>query len=87
MLICCAEMENKRIEQGLVWPGAALLGIGLAVGATQHGPAGQMVAEISRCAAVALLAAFALRRRSVTVWIVVAMVAGVELGLVLERPY
>lgn len=81
MLVFCAEMENERIGLGLVWPAAVLLVAGLMVGALQHGAAGQVVAEVLRCAAVLLLAFFALRRRSVTVWIVVAMVAGVELGL------
>ncbi|MCU1320954.1 MAG: hypothetical protein JWM43_603 [Acidobacteriaceae bacterium] len=81
MLVCCAEMRNTRIEQGLAWPAAGLLLAGVVVGATQHGAGAQGVAEVLRCAAVVLLVAFALLRRSVTEWILVAMVAGVELGL------
>ncbi|CAN5641220.1 cation:dicarboxylase symporter family transporter [soil metagenome] len=81
MLICCAEMRNTRIEHGLAWPAAGLLLVGVLVGATQHGAGAQGIAEVLRCAAVVLLVAFALMRRSVTAWILVAMVAGVELGL------
>jgi proton glutamate symport protein len=36
---------------------------------------------LARCAVVAVLAAFALRRRTLTPWIFVAMVAGAELGI------
>jgi len=38
------------------------------------------VSIVLRCAAILLLATFALRRRSLTPWIFVAMVAGAELG-------
>jgi proton glutamate symport protein len=75
------KMEDKRIRQGLLWPAVGLLVVGTVVGVTRDAGAGRLAAEILRCAAVALLAAYGLRRRSVTVWIVVAMVAGVELGL------
>lgn len=75
------KMENGRIGQGLLWPAVGLLVVGSVVGVTQQGGPGHLAAEVLRCAAVALLGAYGLRRRSVTVWIVVAMVAGVELGL------
>jgi proton glutamate symport protein len=81
MLVCCAEMENKRIGQGLLWPAAGLLVVGIGLGVAQHKAPGHGTAEVLRWAAVALLGAYGLRRRTVTVWIVVAMVAGVELGL------
>jgi proton glutamate symport protein len=74
-------MENKRIEQGLLWPALGLLAVGVVVGVSQHGSGWQLTGEVLRIGAVALLAGFALKRRAVTAWIVVAMVAGVELGL------
>ena len=74
-------MENKRTDQGLLWPAVGLLVIGVGVMVSQHGAAALLVAKVLRIGAVALLVAFALKRRKVTAWIVVAMVAGVELGL------
>jgi proton glutamate symport protein len=74
-------MEKIKIERGLTWPAVGLLAIGVAVGATQRGHGAQVTAEVLRCSAVLLLAAFALQKRTITAWIVVAMVAGVELGL------
>ena len=74
-------MDNKRVGHGLLWPAVGLLVVGVAVGVMQHGATGQFVAEVVRCVAVLLLAAYALRRRTVTAWIVVGMVGGVELGL------
>ena len=51
-----------------------------ALGAAAAGRLG-ITALLARLAGVALLAAFALRRRSLTVWIFWAMAAGIELGL------
>ena len=81
MLVCCAEMLKKRIEQGLVWPAVGLLVVGAVVGATRHDTGAHLLAEVLRWAAVVLLGVYGLRRRSLTVWIVVSMVVGVELGL------
>jgi proton glutamate symport protein len=74
-------MLKKRIEQGLVWLAAGLLVVGAVVGATRHEAGAYLAAEVLRWAAVVLLGVYGLRRRSVTVWIVISMVAGVELGL------
>ena len=74
-------MEKTQIERGLLWLAVGLLAFGVVIGATQHGHGAQVTAEVLRCASVALLAAFALQKRTITAWIVVAMVAGVELGL------
>src|SRR5260370_33198046 len=81
MLVCCAEMLKKRIEQGLVWLAVGLLVVDAVVGATRHDGGAQLLAEVLRWAAVVLLGVYGLRRRSLTVWIVVSMVVGVELGL------
>jgi proton glutamate symport protein len=57
--------------------GVCLLGAGAAVQAL-HGQVA--VALTLRCLGIAALAVFAVRRRSLTPWIFVAMVAGAELG-------
>jgi len=72
-------MAKTGEERGLVWSAVLLLAVGVTVQATQHGGA-LRVAEVLRWAGVALLALFAWRRRSLTPWIFVAMVAGAELG-------
>jgi proton glutamate symport protein len=51
-----------------------------AIPAVSHGNGLHSLGIILRCVAVLLLAAFAFRRRSLTPWIFVAMVAGAELG-------
>ena len=56
-----------------------LLSTGMAVGLF-HSKDLHSVSIVLRCAAILLLATFALRRRSLTPWIFVAMVAGAELG-------
>jgi proton glutamate symport protein len=61
----------------LIAAGAMALGAGVAMGA-MHGP--QALALGVRWLGVALLMLFAWRRRSLTPWIFVAMVAGAELG-------
>src|ERR1700694_6040477 len=81
MLVCCAEMLKKRIEQRLVWPAGGLLVGGGVVGATRHDAGAHLLAEVLRWAAVVLLGVYGLRRRSLTVCTVVSMVVGVELGL------
>ena len=56
-----------------------LLSTGMAVGLF-HSKDLHSVSIVLRCAAILLLATFALRRRSLTPWIFVAMVAGAEMG-------
>ena len=74
-------MTKAQMEKGLLWPAVGLLVVGTVVAAMQHGAAGHLAGVVLRLAAVVLLAAFALQRRTITAWIVVAMVAGIELGL------
>lgn len=72
-------MENKSPERGLLLAGGGLLAVGVGLGfaheAGLHG-----VALTARWLGIVALAAFAVRRRSVTPWIFVAMVVGAELG-------
>ena len=55
-----------------------LLGVGMAVGVSASAMHGTGIGL--RVAAIVVLAVFAVRRRSLTAWIFVAMVAGAELG-------
>jgi proton glutamate symport protein len=77
-------MANTRplrfLPSGFVLPvcAAALLLLGIAVAVLL--PAPPVTSLILRWAGVALLAAHAARRRSVTPWIVAAMIAGAEIG-------
>jgi len=72
-------MDKTKSERILLLLAAVFLAAGIALGTTStlllhH------VGVALRCAAVGLLAVFALQRRSLTPWIFVAMVAGAELG-------
>jgi proton glutamate symport protein len=68
-------MKSERI---LLLAAVVLLAAGMAVGVSAPALHGMGIGL--RLAAILLLAAFALRRRSLTPWIFVAMVAGAELG-------
>ncbi len=68
---------GKNGEWMVVAAGAAVLGVGVALG-VMHAP--HAVAMSVRWAGLALLMVFAWRRRSLTPWIFVAMLAGAELG-------
>ena len=72
-------MEDGGKKSGLmvVATGAAVLGTGVALGVVG---ASHSVAMSVRWAGLALLMVFAWRRRSLTPWIFVAMLAGAELG-------
>jgi proton glutamate symport protein len=72
-------MLKTNSERILLLAAVILLSAGMAVGLFQ-GKELHSVGIILRCAAILLLAVFALRRRSLTPWIFVAMVAGAELG-------
>src|SRR5579875_3498415 len=81
----CYAQQNMRkplpaLDVRLLLPAALLLGLGAALGAVHARPAVPAVALTLRWAAVLLLAIYAVRRRSLTPWIFVAMVAGAELG-------
>ncbi len=72
------EMTETKVEQMLLAAAAVLFGVGAGLGrldARAH-PAGIGL----RCAGIFVLALFALRRRTLTPWIFVAMVAGAEIG-------
>jgi proton glutamate symport protein len=56
-----------------------LLTVGIALGMS-HAPSLHGIALVLRWAAIGLLTTYAWRRRSLTVWILVAMIAGAELG-------
>src|SRR3984885_6022252 len=68
-------MNSERI---LLLTAVTLLAAGMAVGVSAPALHGTGIGL--RLAAIVLLAVFALRRRSLTPWIFVAMVAGAELG-------
>jgi proton glutamate symport protein len=70
------KMNSERI---LLLGAVILLALGVALGLV-YGPIFHPAGIGLRLAAIVLLAVFALRRRSLTPWIFVAMVAGAELG-------
>jgi proton glutamate symport protein len=72
-------MLKTKSERILLLAPAVLFAVGIALGATQ-GPLSHHMGVALRCAAISLLTVFAFRRRSLTPWIFVAMVAGAELG-------
>jgi proton glutamate symport protein len=75
------EMTKTNLQHGLLWPGIGLLTAGIALEATLHTAGAALAGEVLRWVGVVLLMGFAAVRRSITVWIVVAMVVGVEVGL------
>src|SRR5260370_9376557 len=74
------QMEKMSLKHRLLAVAVGLLVAGIAVGLAA-GPALHGVGVALRWVGVGLLGVFAVWRRSVTVWIVVAMGAGVELGV------
>jgi proton glutamate symport protein len=69
----------KRVPRTSLLIAAVLYGIGLAAAALLHSQL--WVGEVFRVAALTLAAAYAVRCRNMTVWILWSMFAGVELGL------
>ncbi|MGD0632167.1 MAG: cation:dicarboxylase symporter family transporter, partial [Terracidiphilus sp.] len=69
---------NRRLASGLALAAAVCVAAGL-VASVIHAPAPLGLGL--RCAAIALLIPFALRRRSLLVWTFFAMLAGAELGV------
>src|ERR1700678_1732061 len=65
-------------ERMLLLAAVILLGVGMAVGVSASAMHGTGIGL--RVAAIVVLAVFAVRRRSLTAWIFVAMVGGAELG-------
>lgn len=76
-LVCFASMIPAKMKRELAWvgAGAVVLALGVAVHAASH-PAG----EALRWLGIALLGFAAYQRRSLTMYIFVATIAGVELG-------
>jgi proton glutamate symport protein len=72
-------MLKTNAERILLLAALVLLSAGIILGLA-HQPLLLHVAIGLRCAAIGLLSVFALQRRSLTVWIFVAMVAGAEIG-------
>src|SRR5580698_5468804 len=72
-------MLKTNFERILLLAAVILLSTGMAAGLF-HSKDLHSVGIVLRCVAIVLLATFALRRRSLTPWIFVAMVAGAELG-------
>src|SRR5277367_1357027 len=72
-------MLKTNFQHILLLAAAILLSVGISSGLI-YGPGMHHAGVTLRCVAIVLLALFALRRRSLTPWIFVAMVAGAELG-------
>lgn len=72
--------QLAAVDLQMAIAGALLLGLGAVLSAAHTVPL-HMAAVTLRWAAVAFFAAIALRRRKLTPWIFVAMVAGAELGV------
>ena len=73
--------QLAAIDLQLAMVGIVVLGVGAALSAAHSMPLGHLVAPALRWIAVGLFAAIAVRRRKLTPWIFVAMVAGAELGV------
>jgi proton glutamate symport protein len=73
------EMERKALERGLLLAGSVLLAAGVAIG-FEPGTGFHGIAMALRWLGVVALTVVASRRRSITPWIFVAMIAGAELG-------
>jgi proton glutamate symport protein len=72
-------MLKTNFQHILLLSAAILLSVGISLGLIS-GTGMHHAGVTLRCVAITLLALFALRRRSLTPWIFVAMVAGAELG-------
>ncbi|MCU1319602.1 MAG: sodium:dicarboxylate symporter, partial [Edaphobacter sp.] len=73
------QMVKMSSERGLLLAAAGLLVVGVVVG-LMSGTTLHVAGCCLRWVGIGLLGVFALRRRSLTPWIFVAMVAGAELG-------
>jgi proton glutamate symport protein len=72
-------MLKTNLERVMLLLATVLLAVGIALG-MEHQPSLHAIAIGLRWAAIALLTLAASRRRSLTMWIFVAMIAGAELG-------
>jgi proton glutamate symport protein len=82
MVLYSAEHMNiSKNDLGVLLPGVLLLVAGIVTQAMGHGAAApQFAGETLRWAGVIGLAIFGIRRKSLTPWIFIAMVAGAEIG-------
>ena len=81
VLYSAQHMKNLRNSLGLVVVGVLLLVMGIVVQVLGHGSmAGHFEGKALRWAGVFAMSIYALRKKSVTPWIFVAMVAGAEVG-------
>ena len=74
-------MTLTKRDYGFLLAGVVLLAVGVGFGLVGQGAVGHGVGVLVRWAGLAMLAGYAWRRRSLTPWIFVAMVAGAELGI------
>ena len=74
-------MTLTKRDYGFLLAGVLLLAVGIVLGLAGLGAVVHVPGVLVRWAGVALLAGYALRRRTLTPWIFVAMVAGAELGI------
>ena len=74
-------MTLTKRDYGFLLAGVVLLAVGVGFGLAGQGVVGHGPGVLLRWAGLAMLAGYALRRRSLTPWIFVAMVAGAELGI------
>src|SRR5260370_29383734 len=72
-------MLKTNLERVMLLLAAVLFAVGIALG-TVHEPSLRTLATGLRWAAIGLLTIDGSRRRSLTVWIFIAMIAGAELG-------
>jgi proton glutamate symport protein len=72
-------MLKTNLERVMLLLAIVLFAVGIGLGMV-HGPSLHLVATALRWTAIVFLSVYGLRRRSLTVWIFVAMVAGAELG-------
>lgn len=77
LLICLREVMTHRTERTLVGAAIALFASGLVLAVYSRAP---HTAVALRWFGIALFGVFATRRRTLTPWIFVAMIAGAELG-------
>jgi proton glutamate symport protein len=74
-------MNISKNDLGFLLPGVGLFLVGILTQSLGHGAAtARLAGEVVRWAGIAGLAVYGVRRRSLTPWIFIAMVAGAEIG-------
>ncbi|SFS11195.1 proton glutamate symport protein [Granulicella pectinivorans] len=81
MLYSAQHMNISKNDLGFLLPGVGLFLVGILTQSLGHGAAtARLAGEVVRWAGIAGLAVYGVRRRSLTPWIFIAMVAGAEIG-------